>query len=357
MQSAPLAEGEAHAYLGDLLLHTRQLAGAEAQIQQALALSPDLPMAEAAYGMLRVRQGRLEDARPYLEKAVTANSQNYLTHYYYAFALSSLSMNEYRTVSSYSPEVASTMRAELKKAIALKPDFPESYSLLGFVNVVRNEEVEETIDLLKRALKISPANHRMLFMLAQLYLRQERLAEARQLLEPIAHNSPDPDMRKRAEGLLENVKHMQEQIAQMKEFQKQATQTQTVSPQRSGPPMTLTAGPTPDDMNSALVEALRKPLSGETRVQGMLTTIECSAKGGIIFQVRAGDRVLKFHSNNFDGVDITAFTTDVSGEINCGVRKPENWVILTYAPPKAGSKTDGETKAIEFVPKSFVLKP
>jgi len=357
MQSAPLAEAEAHAYLGDLLLHTRQLAGAEAQIQQALALSPDLPMAEAAYGMLRVRQGRMEDARPYLEKAVTANSQNYLTHYYYAFALSSLSMNEYRTVSSYTPEVASTMRAELKKAIALKPDFPESYSLLGFVNVVRNEEVDETIDLLKRALKISPANHRMLFMLAQLYLRQERFAEARQLLEPIAHNSPDPDMRKRAEGLLENVKHMEEQIAQMKEFQKQASQAQTETAQRSGPPMTLTTAPTQDDMNSALLEALRKPLSGETRVQGMLTTIECSAKGGIIFQVRAGDRVLKFHSNNFDGVDITAFTTDVSGEINCGVRKPENWVILTYAPPKAGSKSDGETKAIEFVPKSFVLKP
>jgi predicted Zn-dependent protease len=357
MQSAPLAEAEAHAYLGDLLLHTRQLAGAEAQIQQALALSPDLPMAEAAYGMLRVRQGRMEDARPYLEKAVAANSQNYLTHYYYAFALSSLSMNEYRTVSSYPPELATTMRAELKKAIALKPDFPESYSLLGFVNVVRNEEVDETIDLLKRALRISPANHRMLFMLAQLYLRQERFAEARQLLEPIAHNSPDPDMRKRAEGLLENVKHMEEQIAQMKEFQKQAAQTQTESPQRSGPPMTLTTAPTQDDMNSALLEALRKPLSGEARVQGMLTTIECSAKGGIIFQVRSGDRVLKFHSTNFEGVDITAFTTDVSGEINCGVRKPENWVIITYAPTKAGSKSDGETKAIEFVPKSFVLKP
>ncbi|HEX7720654.1 MAG TPA: tetratricopeptide repeat protein [Pyrinomonadaceae bacterium] len=356
MQSAPLAEAEAHAYLGDLLLHTRQLAGAEAQIQQALALSPDLPMAEAAYGMLRVRQGRMEDARPYLEKAVTANSQNYLTHYYYAFALSSLSMNEYRVVSSYPPDLAATMRAELKKAIALKPDFPESYSLLGFVNVVRNEEVDETIDLLKRALKISPANHRMLFMLAQLYLRQERFAEARQLLEPIAHNSPDPDMRKRAEGLLENVKHMEEQLAQIKEFQKQATTAQTESAQRSGSPMTLNTAPTQDDMNSALVEALRKPLSGETRVQGMLTTIECSAKG-IIFQVRAGDRVLKFHSNNFDGVDITAFTTDVSGELTCGVRKPENWVILTYAPPKAGSKSDGETKSIEFVPKSFVLKP
>src|SRR5438270_5646269 len=153
MQSAPLAEAEAHAYLGDLLVHTHKFEAAEAQIQQALALDADLPMAEASYGMLRVRQGRVDDAREHLQKAVGANSQNYLTHYYYAFALSSLSMNQYRVVSSYPPDVAATMRAELKKAIALKPDFPESYSLLGFVNVVRNEEVDETIDLLKRALK------------------------------------------------------------------------------------------------------------------------------------------------------------------------------------------------------------
>src|SRR5256714_2010920 len=92
MQAAPLTEAESHAYLGDLLLHTRQLATAETQIQLALALNPDLPMAEAAYGMLRVRQGRMDEARPHLEKAVAANAQNYLTHYYYAFALSRLSM-------------------------------------------------------------------------------------------------------------------------------------------------------------------------------------------------------------------------------------------------------------------------
>ncbi|MFN2577702.1 MAG: hypothetical protein ABR607_08430 [Pyrinomonadaceae bacterium] len=108
-------------------------------------------------------------------------------------------------------------------------------------------------------------------------------------------------------------------------------------------------------VNPALAEALRKPWAGEPRVQGMLTTIECSSRG-IIFQVRAGDRLLKFHSDNFERVNITKFTTDVSGEINCGVRKPENWVIFTYAPPKAGSKSDGEASAIEFVPKSFVLK-
>ena len=355
MKAEPLAEGEAHAYLGDLLAHTHRLQDAEGQLQQALTLNPDSQITQTAYGMLRVRQGRLSDARPYLEKAVAANSQNYLTHYYYAFALSSLSMNEYRTVSGYTEDTATTMRSELQKAIALKPDFVESYSLLGFVNLVRNEQVDETVELLKKALHISPGNHRVLFMLAQLYIRKEKFAEARQLLTPIAQNSPDPELRKQADALLEGVQRTEEQIARFKEWQKQSAERAGADSQPR-PAMTLTAGPTKDDMNSALIDALRKPQSGENRVQGMLTTIDCNAKG-ITFQVRAGDRVWKFHSDNFDHLDITAFTTGISGEITCGPRKPENWIILTYVAPKAGSKTDGEVKAVEFVPRTFVLKP
>ena len=73
------------------------------------------------------------------------------------------------------------MRAELRKAIALKPDFPESYALLGFINVVRNEEVDETIKLLKRVVTMSRSNERVVFMLAQLYMCKQDFAEARRL--------------------------------------------------------------------------------------------------------------------------------------------------------------------------------
>ena len=104
-----------------------------------------------------------------------------------------------------------------------------------------------------------------------------------------------------------------------------------------------------------LSQALRKPQTGESRVQGVLTAIECNAKG-ITFKVRAGDRLLQFHSDNFERVDITAFTQEVTGQITCGPRKPENAVVLTYAAPRGGSKADGEANSIEFVPGNFVLK-
>jgi len=358
MQSAPLTEAEAQAYLGDLLLHTHRLSDAEIRLQQALTLNPELPMAETSFGMLRFRQGRLADARQYLEKAVAGNSQNYLAHFYYAYALSGLTLEGSQVVSSYSSEEAAKMRAELKKAIELKSDFPESYALLGFINVVRNEEVDETIALLKHALTISRAGQRVPFMLAQLYMRKENFAEARQLLEPIARNSPNPQMKLEAQSLLDGVTRTEEQIAKFKEMEKQAA----TGGGDSQPRLRRTDGTTEvvsvssaSDWNTLLSQSLRKPLDGETRVEGILKSIECNARG-ITFLIQTGDRLLKLHSNNFERVTITAYTGDISGEITCGPRKPENLVVMTYVAAKDKSKVDGELSALEFVPKDFVLK-
>lgn len=353
MQAAPLTEAEAQAYLGDLLLHTTRFNDAENYLQQALTLSPELSSAAASLGLLRVRQHRLGDAREYLARAVAGNSQNYLAHYYYALALSGLSIDEYKIVDTYPPDVAATMRSELKKTIALKPEFAESYGLLGFVNVVRNEELDETIELLKRALNLARGNHRIVFVLAQLYLRKGRFADARELLEPIANKSPDPNVRQRAQSLIDGAKRTEELIAAARESgnRRAFTGAETAETQTAEG----ATGPTPEQLNSDLQESLRAPQAGESRVQGMLTTIECNAKG-ITFVVRADGKLLRFHTDNFERMKITAFTPEVSGEITCGPRKTENTVVMTYAAAKAGSKVEGEANALEFVPRTFVLK-
>jgi Flp pilus assembly protein TadD len=342
MQSTPLTEAEVHAFLGDLLLHIRHFDDAERQLAQALQLNPDLPMAQASYGMLRVHDGRLDEARRYLQTAVAANSQNFLTHFYYALALSSLGVNEYHVVSSYSPEAAAVMRTELKKAIALKPDFPESYALLGFVNLVRNEEIDETINLLKGALNISHGNNRIVFILAQLYARKQNFADAEALLEPLALDSSDPEVRNQAEKLLANMKR----VAAFKESSPPETVT---GPALANPPVAA-------DLDSALAAALRKPGDGETRVQGNLTAIECKAKG-IVFEVHVGDRFMRFHTDSFDHVKFNVFTRDSAIALNCGPWLNQPPVVVTYAAAKAAVNADDETAAIEFVPKSFVLKP
>lgn len=62
VQTAPISEAEAQAYLGDLLLHSNR-AESEKYLQKALMLEPTQALANASLAMLRVRQGKLEPGR------------------------------------------------------------------------------------------------------------------------------------------------------------------------------------------------------------------------------------------------------------------------------------------------------
>ena len=63
-------------------------------------------MANASLGLLRVRQGKHDEARKRLERAVAASSQNYLIHYYYAYVLSREGNRDMETVMGMAPETA-----------------------------------------------------------------------------------------------------------------------------------------------------------------------------------------------------------------------------------------------------------
>lgn len=257
MQSAPITEAEAQAYLGDLLLHSNR-ADSESYLQKALTLDPDLPMAHASLGMLRVREGKLNEARRSLERAVAANSQNYLTHYYYAFALSREGMSEARVVSGYTPEALAKIREELDRAIKLRPDFPESYSLLAFVNLVSDSQIDESITMLKRVLTTSPGRSDLQFMLAQLYMRIDDNKAARQLLERLSQIKSDAQTSERAQQLLAAMKSREEQMAQFEKENQAALN-------RGEAPLLLRRGAGTQtqveefDPSAELLQVLRKP--------------------------------------------------------------------------------------------------
>ena len=375
MQSAPITEAEAAAYLGDLLLHTHRLDDASAHLQRALTLDPNLGMAHASLGMVRMRQRKFDEARLHLQQAVAANAQNYLAHYYYAYALSRAGMNEMGMVSGYADETAGEMRSALRKAIELKPDFAESYHLLAWVNLVRHEELDEAVKLINKARALAPGNDEYLFVLAQIHLNRQDLDSARRTVEPLAQNGADPQMRANAQSLLNAISSAQAQMERYKKM-REARAEGGVGPSggggeapllrrrdgaRDGEPGAGSDGEASDQrvedaMRSALEAALRQPLEGETRVQGFLTKIECSAKG-LVFHVKLQDRVLKLQSDSFNSLHIMAFTQEAGSEISCGARKPESLVVITYrAAEAAKSKTDGVMTAMEFVPASFELK-
>jgi tetratricopeptide (TPR) repeat protein len=368
MQAAPLAESEAERYLGDLLLHMGRYDEANARLEHALQLDPQLAGAHASLGMLRTRQRRFDEAKEQLRAAVSAGAPNYLAHYYYAYALSREGMSESGFANGYSAETARAMRDALRKAIELRPDFPESYSLLAFVDLVTGVEIEEAVKLVNRARAISPGKEYYALLLAQLYMRQEKFDAARATLEPLTRDASDPQMRANAQSLINSIRAMQEQAARFKAAQEayakgsgDATAEQPPRPvKHEGTDAGEGSQPNDELANDALSatlnEALRKPREGETRVLGTLTRIECVPKG-LVFVVKSGERTLRLASKGFEGVQITAYTPDAGSELTCGPRKQESIVVVTFrAAADARAKTDGALAALEFVPANFKLK-
>lgn len=367
MQTSPLTEADAQAYLGDLSLHLGDLNGADKRLQEALKLDPNQAMANSSLGMVRVRQGKYSEAKPLLQKAVAASSQNYLVHFNYALALSMESMGEGNVVSGFSAEAAKEMRSELKKAIQLSPTFPESYRLLAFVNLVRGEELDNSIALLRRGLALSPGKGELSFLLAQVYMRKDDYKTARQILEPLAREGGggDPQLRANAQSLLESIARIEGQMSPNQERQSERGGDGSVSSNSDGQPPRLRRrenaseeGATGEtaDRQTVYNSMLRKPEAGEERVLGLLMRLDCDAKG-VTFIIKVGERQLKLRAADFNNINFTTFNPDVSGEITCGERKPPTRAVLTFRPDTtAKAKFDGVPVSIEFVPADFELK-
>jgi tetratricopeptide (TPR) repeat protein len=369
VESSVLTEAQGLTYLGDLALHTRLLEQAETQLQKAVALDASDAMTQASLGMLRMRQRRFAEAKEHLRRAVAADARNHMAHYYYAYTLSREGMSEMGFVRNYSPEAATEMRAALKKAITLQPGYAGSYNLLAFVNMVTGEQIDESIELLKRALQLAPGEERFRLDLAQLYLRKQEFDAARKIVEPLSQTSPDPQVKAHAQSILKSIVSFQEQEAKFKSAResggavrpgsagerprllkegegRQATDLDSTA-------QTESIGMTQEEaMFQAMREAMRKPEAGELRVRGVLTRIECNAKG-TTFHIRVGQQILKLFGGNMSGIHFMAFTQqEAGGEIGCGERKPESQVVVTY---KARDK-GGDLVAVEFVPTNFTLE-
>jgi len=351
--ATPLSEAEAQAFLGDLLLHSNR-ADAYTYLQKAVKLDSNLTMAHASLGMAYFREGKIREAHASLERAVASNSQNYLAHYYYAFTLSRSGPNNGPTIAGYPADVATKIHEHLQKAIALRPDFPESYTLLAFMSLVTGQGIDDSIASLKQLLVSMPGRQDFAFMLGQLYFHKGDAKAARELLEQVVKSNADQETVQRSQQLLTQLRSVEEQLAR-NEAAKRAiamnATTVTVS-------AVETATPEPVDPSSYLREALRKPDAGETQVQGTLVRIDCEAKG-IVFVIQTATGLLRLRSaTGFEDLAITTYDSSIKGEISCGPRKPENVVIVCYVPNADKKlKVDGLLKSIEFVPSDFKLKP
>ena len=355
MKTSRLSEAEAQAYLGDLMLQGDRIE-AEHYIQNALALDRNVAMAHASLGLLRARQGKSPEARNSMERALAADPQNYLLHYYYAFVLSRTGITDTDLVLGFTHETIARMRDELKKAIELKPDFRESYNLLAFINLVSGTQLDEAEKILRQSLANSPGRYDLLLTLAQVHMRQEDYAAARQALNQVNQNNSDAQIRGRVEAMLRQIASVEDILTRLHEG-KEVDSGDAGSVATQTDPATNTEALENIDPSISLRAALRKPGNGETQIQGTLVRIDCDEKGFMLL-VRVGERVMNLRTMGFKNLNFRSFSADAGREITCGPRMAGNNVVVNYVrPAEVPAQIAGVMKSIEFVPSDFKLNP
>lgn len=363
MRVSPLDEAGINSYLGDLLAHTHREDEAEPYLLAALKLQPSSGMANTSLGMIKMRQGKHDEAKKYLEKAFTSDQTNYRLLYDYAYLLSREGRDDLGFVRELPKETTVKMRDALNKAIALNPAFTESYELLAFIDLVNGEDLDGATALMQKALKMQPGNQNYAMRLAEIYLRQNKYAEAGVIVDKIAKTTDAPDLRQRAENLgliVRERREMEERRAAERKQNPGATGHETyVYPSARDTP--TEAPMTEAEVERAKSETkmrdinqlIRQIKPGEQRVVGHLQKIECRGRQ-VAFLIKTATNTTTLVSRDFQDLELKVFVEATSKvEIGCDANLAALNALITYKPtPGNGS---GELVAVEFVPTDFRL--
>jgi tetratricopeptide (TPR) repeat protein len=342
LEAAPLPYPDALAVLGDLLLRTERPAEAEDYLLRAVELTPAHGAAHTSLAALRLGENRIAEARTHLECAISADARDHLARYLYAESLLRSASDADLTVEGFERKTR-LLRAELKRAIGLAPHFLPAYRLLAEVEIERGARMEEALATIARAIELAPRRHEFKLLLAQAHLRRDDLAAARRTLEALAHAATDTETRAKAQALLKTA------------AEREALLARRGTDETTAPPDSLPTKPVqPCDMPEPGPQLKRLRFEGE-QVCGMLEQVDCEG-AGVVLTVVAGGRTLKLQNSALRRIRFVTYTTEVSGQLTCGLREPANPVLVTFRPSKdSATNADGEVIAVEFIPRDWLV--
>ncbi len=368
MKVATLSEGQRRAFLGDLLYRIDRSDDAEEYLLASLTAEPDNVMANTSLGMLKLRQRKFDEAKQFLERAVRSGKDNYLAHYRLAYLISRSNQDEFGYARDMCREDSVRIRELLAKAIALRPDFTESYELLAFVSLVTNDQLDSAISHLRTALKYQPGNQRYAVRIAEILMRQDKFEEAKSIAEKLAATTDDPGVRSQAEGVLSSLR-MREEItarneAERKRFEERRNSVMSAGggsapvllrrPDGTGPKVSPELEKfTSESLIFSINKFLRKPVGNEHRVLGSLGPIVCN-DSTVTFAVESNGKKFSLSSKDFASLTLANYlTAEETINVGCGANLNGMDLVLTFDPSMASGTSAGNLIAIEFVPAGF----
>jgi len=215
-RAKPLSSADRSAVFADIHLHSIDYhTKAIGEFQEILKSEPNHAAACRGLGYAYLQQHEFGQAAEYFKRAAQADSQDPRVHYY-----SALLMSREGSLTSHSD--LPQMTKELETAIALDPDFADSYMLLAFAQMSAGDPAKGLVSM-QKAVSLSPRNENYQFNLAQMYLNNHKLDDAITILQALQKSS-NPEVTQRAAGSL----------AQAQQY-KTAIQASPTSASLSGP--------------------------------------------------------------------------------------------------------------------------
>jgi outer membrane lipoprotein-sorting protein len=86
----------------------------------------------------------------------------------------------------------------------LSPDYAPAYYLFGLVDLMRDERLDEALEMARKAHRLQPAKASYTLLLAEAYARRSDPASARELAEPLTRDS-DAAIRQEAQNVLDSL--------------------------------------------------------------------------------------------------------------------------------------------------------
>jgi len=165
----PLSSAESDAIRGDFEAYRGKTELARPLIEEAEKEDPKLALPHESLGVLAYTSGQHLEALHELSKAVELDPQNFRTLFFRSY-LAFYAHGE----GSLSEQV----ETDLRRSIALNPNFPAAYGLLASYLAAKNEKLEEALGFAKKAVELEPGTSALQINLGEVLMRLHRDSEA-----------------------------------------------------------------------------------------------------------------------------------------------------------------------------------
>ena len=347
-------EPEATAFLGDLLGRVRREDEARKMLLPLLQDPRGGARASAALGLLELRQGRVGEALALLEPAAARYPQDLTVQGALARTLIA-HLSELDVDFKGRQATLNTAKGALTRVLAGEPDNAYATAMLGFVELALGADLPRAESLLARAAAMAPSRQEYRIMHARALARQGDYQRATNILGPLVGFGSSQQTRDAARAALGTIAQMRNAAASATAGQRSPETTSAPSADLEALAALASPPEKPRPAAPVFIPSLRVPGPGETRLLGVLQTIECQP-GLIVAIVVTTAGSARLGAKRFEDIDFITYRSASPGTVACGPLPSPVRVLTTYRLWETAASTGsvlGDLVAVELLPDDY----